>query len=108
MPRAPLIGITTSVTADDDRGAAPPRVHLNRAYVCAVQQGGGVPVLLLPGLDDSAQDALWERLDGLVLTGGGDLDPVRFNETRHETVAGVSEARDRLELELTERALTGG
>jgi putative glutamine amidotransferase len=108
MSRAPLIGVTTSVTADEDGGAAPPRAHLNRAYVRAIQHAGGVPVLLPPCLDDPPRDALWERLDGLVLTGGGDVDPARFDEPRHRAVVGVSEARDRLELALAERALAEG
>jgi putative glutamine amidotransferase len=105
MPGAPLIGITTSVTPDGDTGASPPRAHLNRAYVVAVQQAGGVPVLLPPYLDGRTREALWSRLDGLVLTGGGDLDPARFGERRHETVEGVSDTRDAMELEVTRRAL---
>jgi len=104
MGRAPLIGVTTSTTADGAPGR-PPRAHLNNAYLLAVQQEGGVPVLLPPHLDDRALDALWSRLDGLLLTGGGDIDPERFGETRHPTVEAVSETRDRLEIALTERAL---
>jgi putative glutamine amidotransferase len=108
MSRPPLIGVTTSVTADEDGDAAPHRAHINRAYVRAIQRAGGVPVLLPPYLDDAPRAALWERLDGLVLTGGGDVDPARFAEPRHQAVVGVSEARDRLELEITERALAEG
>ena len=106
MGRAPLIGVTTSTTADGASGRTPPRAHLNNAYLLAVQQEGGVPVLLPPHLDDRALDALWSRLDGLLLTGGGDIDPKRFTDEKpHATVANVSEARDRLEIALTERAL---
>lgn len=108
MPRPPLIGITTSVTADDDRSGGPHRAHLNRAYVLAVQQAGGIPVLLPPYLEPRTRDTLWEGFAGLVLTGGGDIDPARFHEPRQDTVDGVSEARDVLELELTERALGQG
>jgi len=103
--RAPLIGITTSVTPDDDPGKTPHRAHLNRAYVLAVQGAGGVPVLLPPYLDKSTLQSIWDRLHGLVLTGGGDIDPERFGEQRHATADGVSEARDALELDLTQRAL---
>jgi putative glutamine amidotransferase len=105
MPHPPLIGVTTSTTADGAPGPTPPRAHLNDAYVRAIQQAGGVPVLLPPSLDDQALGALWPRLDGLLLTGGGDVDPGRFGEPRHPTVTEVSGARDRLEIELTERAL---
>jgi putative glutamine amidotransferase len=108
MPRAPLIGVTTSVTPDDDGGPTPHRAHLNRAYVLAVQRAGGVPVLLPPYLDEPGLNALWERLDGLVLTGGGDVAPQRFGEARHPTADAVSEARDALELDVAERALHQG
>jgi len=100
--RAPLIGVTTSVTV----GKYPERVQLNTAYVHAVQQAGGVPVLLPPESSEAAIEALWERLDGLMLTGGGDIDPARFGEARHASVSDVSDARDALELELTERAVS--
>ncbi len=107
MP-APLIGLTTSTTPDGGGGSGPPRAHLNRAYILAVQAAGGVPVLLPPCLDRAALEALWPRLDGLVLTGGGDVDPARFGERPHPAVEDVSAARDRLELEITGRALDQG
>jgi putative glutamine amidotransferase len=100
MP-APLIGVSTSVTVNK----APERAYVNTAYLSAVQQAGGVPVLLAPGLDASALRTLWERLDGLVLTGGGDIDPARFGEPRHPTTDDVSESRDALELGLVHKAL---
>lgn len=108
MPRAPLIAVTTSVTPDDDPGSRPPEAHLNRAYVMAVQQAGGVPVLLPAYLDPPALQALWVRLDGLLLTGGGDVDPERFGQQRHPRTEAVSEARDTLEIEATRRALREG
>ena len=104
MSRLPLVGVTTSVTVD----RYPERAYLNSAYVRAVELAGGAPVLLPPPLGADARDALWARLDGLVLTGGGDVDPRHFGEPRHPAVAEVSEARDALELELTRRALAPG
>ena len=98
---APLIGVTTSVTV----GKYPERAYVNAAYVNAVQQAGGIPVLLPPQLDAAALGALWPGLDGLVLTGGDDVDPARFGEPRHPATADVSPARDALEIELTHRAL---
>ena len=98
---APLIGITTSVTVDK----SPERAYVNIAYIRAVQDAGGIPLLLPPHLTAPVQAALWERLDGLVLTGGGDIDPARFGQARHPKTDDVAPARDELELALTRRAL---
>jgi putative glutamine amidotransferase len=105
MARPPLIGVTMSTTADGAPGTTPPRAWLNNAYLRAVQEAGGIPLLLPPHLDRPALDTLWSRLDGVLLTGGGDVDPMRFGEAPHPTVAEVSEARDRLEIEVVERAV---
>ena len=101
MGAAPLIGVTTSISV----GAYPERAYVNTTYLHAVQQAGGVPVLLPPTLAEMSRDALWPRLSGLLLTGGGDVDPARFGESRHPAIYEVSEARDTLELHLTTRAL---
>jgi putative glutamine amidotransferase len=98
---APLIGITTSVTIR----AAPERAYVNAAYIRAVQEAGGIPLLLAPHFTPEVQTALWQRLDGLVLTGGGDIEPARFGEAPHASVDDVSAARDDLELGLTRRAV---
>ena len=98
---APLIGITTSVTT----GTSPERAYVNGAYIEAVQAAGGIPLLLTPHFTPEVQAALWQRLDGLVLTGGGDIEPARFGQARHPTVDDVSPARDDLELGLTRRAV---
>jgi putative glutamine amidotransferase len=97
----PLIGISTSVTI----GQSPERAYVNASYLRAVQAAGGVPVLLPPQLDDGARQELWRRIHGLVLTGGGDIDPRRFGEEPHATVYDVSAARDTLELGLARSAL---
>jgi putative glutamine amidotransferase len=99
---APLIGITTSVTVDK----VPERAYVNGTYIRAVQAAGGIPLLLTPHFTPEVQAALWQRLDGLILTGGGDIEPARFDEPRHPSVDDVSPARDELELGLTRRAVT--
>jgi putative glutamine amidotransferase len=101
---APLIGLTTSITVDQP----PERAYVNTAYLRAVQQAGGIPVLLPPQLTPAARLTLWQRLDGLVLTGGGDVEPARFGAIDSPAVSGVSPARDALELDLTRRALDDG
>jgi putative glutamine amidotransferase len=97
----PLIGVSTSITV----GEYPERAYVNSAYLRAVEQAGGIPVLLPPQLSAAARETLWRRLDALVLTGGGDIEPSRFGETAHPSTALVSPERDALELELVDRAL---
>ncbi|MCI0548045.1 MAG: gamma-glutamyl-gamma-aminobutyrate hydrolase family protein [Candidatus Rokubacteria bacterium] len=97
MSRRPLIGITTSVTVD----RTPERAYVNSAYLRAVQSAGGIPLLLPPGLDSGARDRLLAILDGLLLTGGGDVDPGLFGEAPHPTTAEVAPARDSLEIAAT-------
>jgi putative glutamine amidotransferase len=101
---APLIGITTSVTVDK----TPERAYVNLTYIRAVQAAGGIPILLTPHLAAEIVAALWQRLDGLLLTGGGDIDPATFSPLRHPKVDDVSPARDELELGLTRRAVDDG
>jgi putative glutamine amidotransferase len=88
-----LIGITTSVV-----GKAPERVQVNASYLRAVQDAGGVPLLIPPQLDEISQRALAGRIDGLLLTGGGDVDPALYGEEPHPTLAFVSRGRDEGEI----------
>ena len=95
MSQAPLIGITTY--GRDERG----RYTLPGEYVAAVERAGAVPVLI-PPVPEHAQRYL-DLVDGLVLAGGGDMDPGHYGGSAHETLYGVDAGRDRLELELARR-----
>jgi putative glutamine amidotransferase len=97
----PLIGVTTSATYENGRE----RVFINAAYLRAVQGAGGVPVLLPPSFEVGMRDALFDQLTGLLLTGGGDIEPGRYGQTPHATVYDVSPERDALELWATREAL---
>ena len=101
MSSAPLVGVTTSITVDQ----TPERAYVNSAYLHAVQQAGGVPVLLPPQLSKASLERLARGLDALVLTGGGDMDPACFGETPHPTLYDVAPARDALETSVTHVAL---
>ena len=94
----PLIGIT--VADGDSRGKHALRVD----YVRSVEQAGGVPVVLAP-LSDDAAPLLVDRLDGIVLSGGGDVDPGRYGMAPHPRLGTVSPRRDAFELALTREAL---
>src|SRR5581483_1644188 len=102
--RAPLIGVTTSITVDK----TPERAYINSAYLHAVQQAGGVPVALPPQLSAASMRRLAENLRGLLLTGGGDMAPARFGEGPHATLYDVSPARDTLEISVLQGALDRG
>jgi putative glutamine amidotransferase len=99
--RPPLIGISTSITV----GAAPERAYVNSAYLHAVQQAGGVPVPLPPQLSAASLERVAGELHGLLLTGGGDVDPALFGEAPHPTLQDVAPARDTLEMSVLRLAL---
>ena len=101
MPGEPLVGVTTSITV----GQSPERAYVNSAYLEAVQQAGGVPVLLPPPLSKSSLERLVRGLDAVLLTGGGDMDPACFGEAPHPTLYDVAPARDALETSVTQMAL---
>jgi putative glutamine amidotransferase len=75
------------------------------AYVEAVLAAGGIPLLIPLGLDDEDVAALVDHIDGLILTGGGDVAPDRYQGRLHPTVKDVDIERDRLEFMLVEQIL---
>jgi putative glutamine amidotransferase len=101
----PVIGVTTHTIA---AGVRPPRLGQNRAYLDALEQAGAVPVLLPILADPSGLRPVYDRIDGLLLPGGEDLDPARYGEPRHEACGPVSSELDETELALTHWAVAGG
>lgn len=108
MTARPVIGITSCVEPAAWRvWRNEPAVLLPHRYVHHVQQVGGVAVLL-PPLGEPVSDesvAVLERLDGLVLSGGVDVEPSRYGEEPHATVQAPRPERDASELALVERAV---
>lgn len=99
----PVIGLTTKpVPVENSLGEVESHV-LTRTYTDSVLRAGGVPLLLLP-VPTPAIEGLLDRIDGLVLTGGGDVSPHRYGEETSETVRGVDFDRDEFELELVHAA----
>ncbi len=99
----PLIGITTSSFSAPHTGW-----QYNRGYVgCieAVADAGGLPVLLPLALDTDTRHQIYKRLDGVLFSGGEDVDPVFYGAERHPALGKTDASRDRAELELTRWAL---
>jgi putative glutamine amidotransferase len=102
----PLIGITTYLERArygvwDTVGPVLPRT-----YVDAVLRAGGVP-LLLPPVGDVQADVV-DAVDGLVLSGGADIDPTRYAEVAHPRTVGTRPGRDGYEFALLDAALAAG
>ncbi|GAA1724525.1 gamma-glutamyl-gamma-aminobutyrate hydrolase family protein [Microbacterium paludicola] len=97
----PLIGISAPLRRlDTEHGTDLPYAALGTDYIEAVEAAGGIPIVL-PPIGDPAQ--LAARLDGLVLSGGGDVDPTRYGG-RPEPGVEYSAQRDGFELELARAA----
>ena len=84
----PIIGITRCSKLED--------------YVASIEASGGRPRVL--EVSDSPRKVLGE-IHGVVLTGGGDIDPVFYGEARHGTVEDAEPGRDEFELDLARRAV---
>ena len=95
--KPPLIGITTSgqlLTGN---------FSLSSFYVEAVRLAGGVPVLIPAGEPNLL--TILESLNGLIFSGGGDIDPAIYNGVSHPTIYNVDPERDRSEISLAQLAL---
>ncbi|GII75040.1 putative glutamine amidotransferase [Sphaerisporangium rufum] len=101
----PLIGITCYVEEAAYTVWRTPAALLPYDYVEHVARAGGQPVLLPPAGDPGA---LAGRLDGLIVAGGGDLDPARYGAPAHPRTGYVRPFRDGAEFALTAAALAGG
>ena len=77
---------------------------LPHAYALAVEATGGIPVLLPPVTQVGAADALVARLDGLVITGGADVDPERYGAEPHPRTSSWRPDRDAWEVALLDAA----
>jgi putative glutamine amidotransferase len=97
---APVIGLTT-YREDAAWGVWRRRADLlPTQYGAAVEATGGVPVLLAPIAQAGAADAVVARLDGLVISGGADVSPQRYDEDPHDRTTNWREDRDSWELAL--------
>ncbi len=103
MNNKPLIGCTTYRKTS---GQAPPieLFGLMPAYIEAIRMAGGLPVMIPLGLTETELSAIFARVDGLLIPGGGDIEPQQYHGRHHVTMYGIDPDRDRVELYLVRQA----
>ena len=110
MGRRPVIGITAMFERAAWTVWTDVEVNVSqRTYSRGVSEAGGLP-LLLPAEETSAEspDQLLDLLDGIVLAGGADIDPVSYGAEPDPRTKGSRRERDRFELALCHGALARG
>ncbi|MEW6244629.1 MAG: gamma-glutamyl-gamma-aminobutyrate hydrolase family protein [Bacillota bacterium] len=93
----PIIGLTPSIQSVDRS------IRVYAEYLKAVHCAGGIPVVLSPWPPDGLE--VLRRIDGLLLTGGHDVDPAVFGEEPEEGLGEITPERDVMEMSLTRAAL---
>jgi len=102
----PVVGIT-SATVDVPPVKGFARYAVTHAYVHCVRQAGGLPVLL-PHVEPELASEVLSRLDGLLLSGGRDVDPSLYGEEPLPACGESDAARDTFEIALAHRACEEG
>lgn len=102
----PVIGISTALARAQwgawDREAA----LLSMSYITAIQHAGGLALMLPPDPETvSSPDQTLDCLDGLIISGGSDIDPASYGAAPHPLTKGTVPERDRFEIALTRRAV---
>ena len=98
--KRPLIGVTTSTKAADLEKEASLQFYLD-----AVKNAGGDPLVITSDSPLEEVDELVSRLNGLILSGGGDVQTRLYQGDESQPVEEVSKARDMLEIRLVRKAL---
>lgn len=91
--KKPLIGITPNYNENTKQ------YQIHEDYAKAVLHAGGIPILLFP------ETEFPHYIDGMIFSGGGDIDPLLFGEEPIHQSGEISPLRDRYELELCKQAL---
>jgi putative glutamine amidotransferase len=106
----PLIGVTTSELRPAERVTplpeGEPRGHemaLGLLYLNGIEATGGLP-LVIPPLPEAAIEPLLDRVDGICLSGGPDLDPGNYGAEPHAELGPTEPDLDRFELAIARRA----
>lgn len=98
MDKRPLIGITTSTSVDPVSGWEYYRSYVG--CVTAIEQAGGLPLLIPVGLNQSALREIYDRLDAVLIPGGGDVDPSYYGDQQRYDLVNLDKVRDEAEINM--------
>ena len=99
----PVIGVTSQPGSIENASGLLDSHLIGHTYTDSVLRAGGIPVSLIP-VPTHEIDALLDRIDGLVLSGGGDIEPHRYGQEPREQVWRTNFDRDEFELALVHAA----
>lgn len=103
----PIVGVPSHSYDRVLDGTYPPSFLMTQVYIQRLGMAGAAPIIVPLLQSDDALRAIYERLDGLFLAGGVDVDPSYYGEPPHPKLGEVNRDRDRVELALLRWALEG-
>ncbi|MHC4409796.1 MAG: gamma-glutamyl-gamma-aminobutyrate hydrolase family protein [Planctomycetota bacterium] len=103
----PVIGLTSRTMPLPANKRHRPTETVTRTYVEALERAGAL-CMLIPNVDPARAEEYLARIDGVLLTGGDDPDPIHFGEEPHPQIDVVDARRDRFEIELARGAHARG
>lgn len=99
----PIIGVTSQPKSTKGSSGDLDSHVVGHTYTDAVLLAGGLPVILSPVPNEDVSTVV-DRLDGLLISGGGDIEPRRYREEPHPSIRRTSADRDEFEIALTREA----
>ena len=105
MKRRPIIGISSSVIVDEAGSfAGYKRAYVNKDYVDAVIRAGGVPLIIPFSVDKEVIISQAQLIDGLILSGGHDINPYNYGQEPSQKIGETFPERDTYEIILLEES----
>lgn len=103
--KKPIIGVTTSYTFEQEFPfAGYKRTYVNDDYIQAIIRNGGIPLMLPLNTETDVLEAQMALVDGVILTGGYDVNPVLYNQQPRQKLGEILPIRDEFEFKVLEIA----
>ena len=97
-----IIGITSS---REKTNSSSIQIGILETYLSAITNAGGIPLPIPLGIPNQLLDVLIQFIDGILFTGGGDIQPMLYKGKNHSSLSGIDSDRDRIELYLLKHAV---